>query len=574
MSSQGILFEQNLHLDLDRTKLSSNIDFARIYTATVTGAVSGSPLCDALVKNAQIPAAIVSNGTACLRNTYFNDYYLRIHLSPINADFGVMLVTTKKSITIFNSFLTSVKITNVTIIGIDEVADGLTSTGLEGLPITLPALTNATLNITADIDLGNKTFDGIYQLTIDILDTDGTTVLDTVIVDIDTSGIRSATFQFSPFKKMRHMLKFKTRLSESWDDEQRASLISAPYEDVEYEYRINKADANAVLLMERTTAGLPTGVPIWADCIRIGVLAKASTEIDVAIKGNSFEAGKEILIWESDDLAEIIKIDTLNYDLGKIILENETNIDFTNAFILPVRLGYANAGRVVQNYSDSLMKVKVKFSITDVHPDLVNDDKLVYHKSRPLITQQNFQSKSREAFNYKFSKLDGAGFGRRYFVDRGYGQQKKTYVWQCNSRAEVDVMNYLLHYAKGKCKSFYVPTFRADFTLAVDINAIDNFIYCENGRMPIDDSLVGRSIYILLNDGTYEAREVSSIINGDNVKLVLDSAMGRAITGAEINMICLLDLMRQISDQSTVTYKDLEDVQCKMKLTGVMDDKA
>ena len=574
MSNVGFIFDNNLHYYYDRDNLSGNINTTGIPNDGLTGTISALPFCNSLVRNTQTPSAVVSTGTACFQHTYFDDYYLRLHVNPNDLHFGTLLVTTQRSLTVYNSFLTSVKITAMAIIGLDEEADGLTNEWLTSIPITIPSLTQTTFSLTADIDAGNVTWEGTYQVTVDILDVDGSTVLDTLIVEIDTSGLRSSAFRFSPFKKMVHKFEWKTRVAKSLEGEQRASLISNPYETVQYSYRVPKQDGNVVIVSERAQAGLPIGVPIWADAIRVGAIEEGIWEIFTPIKGNSFEEGHDVMLWDSDAKAEIYTVDAIDYDIGNITLQSKTAFPYYNAFLVPIRIGYASKGTKTKNYGDGLLTIDATYELTTIRPDFVNDDLLVFHRERPLLTQKNFQKSSKESFGHKFDKLEGFGFGRNFNVKVGSEYYTRDYVWQCNNRDEIDAMHTFLHYVKGQHKSFYVPSFRPDFTLDIDITINAWVLYCKNARLPLETSFVDKSIGIWLNDGTFVARRIVALDNRENLQLVVSQKFDTAIAVEDVKMICVLELMRIKSDVVTVKYSDIDDVSCKLKLISVTDEEA
>lgn len=524
------------------------------------------------------PVTTPSGVSACYQQSFYFDYYLRIHIIPDPMNFGVISSNLTKQFSIFNSYLTDVTLTEQSLWRLNELDDGVTLTGLESLPLTIPSLSVAHLALTANVSASNAEIDGAYKFTFNELASDGITVLDTFIEDLGVVGIRSTLYAFSPYNEMTYSVAYKTRIAESMAGEQRASVLTKPYETVTYKYRLKDSHTFSSIENERSESGLPFTVPLWMELVRFDELVSGANTIYLAKNLSFFAETGKVLIWESEIKSEVIDIEKIFDD--RIELKNSLSFDYENCFVMPARIGYMAQGTSLSQYSNDSVKVNVTFTMTEQAPSTVflppasEEFDLEYHNGHLLLNTPNYQESSKDKFFTELDSFVGDGWGKRYYPKKKHYTYKKKFVWKAFDSSAIRYMKIFIHKLQGRKTAFYCPTYRADFKIITTVESASTYILVADYGVDLSKFAVNKHFCIFKSDGTsYRNRIISVTRDSLGIRLNLNESVGEQILLENIIRVSILDLMRLDADRLEIKYNGIDEAVCDLPLVSVTDDE-
>jgi hypothetical protein len=171
----------------------------------------------------------------------------------------------------------------------------------------------------------------------------------------------------------------------------------------------------------------------------------------------------------------------------------------------------------------------------------------------------------------KLAQLDSLVGVRVVEDEAGIPLQVQRLRWRLPSRADVASWRALAYALRGRQGAIWLPTWADDLAVAATIEetatAID-VAHCDYARM-VGMGTGRRDIRIELTDGTVFYRRVTSAaqLSASVERLVIDSALGRTVTPAQVAQVCFMALVRQDADQVEIAYwtGDVADVAAVMR---------
>lgn len=161
------------------------------------------------------------------------------------------------------------------------------------------------------------------------------------------------------------------------------------------------------------------------------------------------------------------------------------------------------------------------------------------------------------------NKLDNQTGMIRYDLKSPDTSETKQIEYICTSRSEINNLQRFFCRCKGRCKSFYAPTWLADMVLAADAPAGQNYLLVD---FPLFWKYYGglarrKNVVVFLNNYTTRILSIGGFTTNDTGelgKVLLDSPLQAPLKRNDVAMISFLCRYRHDSDTMTTNYETVE----------------
>jgi len=480
-------------------------------------------------------------------DSFLDDYYYRIHVTPATFPFGAVLSELIDEFYVWNAFFVQKTCDDI----IKTYPDEFELSGLAD-PFDLEALEYTTYTITVPKE-GSATFEA--TITFDF----GAAGSRIVIL----SGTRMIVFAFCPKLPISESLEWLTDIITPADgigSEQRISVRSIPRQGFSYPVPLKTEKEQG--RFEAAMFGAQKryfGLPIWTErVVHTATITAVDGTITVDTTNADFRDDSYALIWKSITQYEAVKIDTVA--AGLLTLESPVVSTYTGTkFILPLRIAQVNAPVKKSNSSAGLMTATVGFSVKD---NILQTGyaAAVTYKGLPVLTVGSKQF-GRTA---KVSDSDSDSFVQDYetgdfdyFSDSEFNLISQGWGFVNEDKAACWDFRLFLHSLYGMQGTIWVPTYKEDLAQADTIGAADTSFQIENIKLAenMTFNTLRTHLAFILPSGTIYYRQITGIVElDDDIEVVsIDVALGVEIAVGDC-MISFLDLCRRSSDTAKIDW--------------------
>ncbi len=298
-------------------------------------------------------------------------------------------------------------------------------------------------------------------------------------------------------------------------------------------------------------------LPVWTDHTTLlsDVTPGAST-ISCNTAYRTFAPSSFLMFYSSASLFEVVEV--LNVTAGVITLKAPTTKAWSAGdMVYPCVLAHLPSEVNVQRVTSDLLIANCTFATS---PDNTFDNipttaaPTTYDGLEVVTVQPNWVNGLGQNLTDVFQQID-VGVGQIRWLERELNPSKLLpYSWLLNGREAIAEFRAFLGRQSGKLKTCWVPSWTDDFTAILQISAASkNFPVLENdftrlvGINPAYDRIMIRTKSGL----TFYRRITAFTQSGDGVNpaLVLDSALGVALTASDILAIHMLHRCRFATDK-------------------------
>lgn len=491
-----------------------------------------------------------SNAAGWLYQTFSTLYYNHIHFTPNPLAFGNVVTPTTRSVEVWNAFFTSKTLNGVT----PETLEGV-SIDEDMFPYVFDALQAIDFNATATLD-GPPSIAGNFIF--NFADLDAT---------LPVTGTRSLIFAFKHNWDSRPVerIAFLTEILPGQSGkEQRIRHRQNPRRTWEYSYLPSDAHQRA-LFRAQLWQGQPYrfSVPFWPDVRYLAAQLNAgATVIPLATAYLDYDAGGTVLLMTDAFTYEAIEIDSVAP--GQLNLSNPTAQTWrAGAMVVPLRqatlppeISYSEITATI-NRGESLPWQVVP---TEVSVNRLTLPTITNYRGIPVF--ERWTEASEDIKEDLARKEDVIDFGHgviRVFPIAARPQPTFDFRWLGKSKAELSAILGWLYTFVGRLNPVWVPTWCHDFVLAQNIGAADTSIKVTDWGYRTFYNLADtrRDIAIIKTDGTFIRRRITAVAAtaGNSETLTLDSAVGVALTIAQVDRVCFLRCGRLAIDEVEIPYE-------------------
>lgn len=377
-------------------------------------------------------------------NSYFNDYYFRIHIIPNPYALGVVLTDQNLSVEVWNTFF------------VDNPISGITGINTNGITIF-----NA-LGTTTYRPLDHRFYDIFVPGT-------GTPIIDTIfnigfsfgIGNIYITGQRAVLFPFPPDNGYTESVEWLTDVIPSIASEQNLILRDIPRVTLTYEYTFRTTpEFSYAKVLAKSYNDKNLATPIWSQITSIGNINVGSTIINIDTTRLEIAVNDIAVIYVNYQFYEIV--DILSFTTTTITLKLPTSNAFTNCYFIPLKVGTMPSNLDFSRANSGKARAQVKFEMTNyyVSPSIAG---MTIYNGLPVITTPSIV---RDSLNEQFStKIEFVDFDLGAIEPirvENYIRHRQNLSLVATGQKEIFLLKRFLDYLQGKGNYFYLPTFSND----------------------------------------------------------------------------------------------------------------
>ena len=482
-----------------------------------------------------------------LAHRFAEDYFDRIHLTPIALSLGNVVSELTREIAVWNAW----RATPQTLTALRLMGDaGSTLTAPAALPLSLRPMQERALTLTVGLD-GPPVIDAAAVLSF----ADGSTW------SIRIDGLRLNAWSLPPdwteplIETLAWLTDVQTALAGTVT---RTPLRDAPRRSWEFTVLADRRERRWVEHALFDWSGRVWALPVFVDATRLGTFVPpGAMQIAVDTLGLDFVVGGLAMLWRDVATYELVEISDITSERLHILLRAPTRRAWPiGTRLIPCRTARLTDAPELRRHTDRLMQTQLRFEATEPC-DWPTSLPATRYRGFPVLEHRRDETRDPSAsFARRFDLLDGE-VGRSHVDDlSGLAWTMQSHAWRLFGRAERAAHRSLLYGLQGHAEALWLPTWTDDLevvetigesavTLTVAACGISRSLRQQAGR---------RHIRIELTDGTvfYRAVETSSEIalaNGNTgERLRLDAALGRMVTPERVRLACWMALVTLAGD--------------------------
>ena len=486
------------------------------------------------------------NGT--LAHSYADDYYDRIHITPLRITLGALVTRQTRTVDVWNAYrartLTLSQVNESNASGIDLNAPG-------ALPLAFPPLkdTQWTINITtvgsssiaADVSWLFAGFDPI---------------------PVHITGERVTAWMVSPdwsTHGITETLEWLTDVQQSVSGQQlRVVDRETPRRSWEFDIATGGTERQLMESALHAVRGRTWALPMWVDQSFLAApLESGSTSVPLTTAGLDFEAGKLAMLRRSASDYELVQID---------LVENDA-LTFANATInrwpagtalYPCRLARITDTPSLTRASSDVITSTLRFQSAEPCPWDATPPAATYRGIPVLEARTNEASAPTAGPDRQLQILDGDVGAQQVDDVTGLPWSTQSHAWWLAGRAARAAQRSQLYWMAGRANALWLPSWADDVTLTETIGAGSTVM--KVARCGITQYAAGtpgrQHLRFERADGSVEYRAVTaaSVLDTDTEELTLDTPLTAALDPAGVRQISWMMLATLGSDSVEIDH--------------------
>ncbi len=491
-------------------------------------------------------------------NSYFDDYYNRIHISPSTLELGNVASEQVDTVNLWNAYLSS-KILQ----SIDGIEEGINVSGQPDTPFAISALQERSWNVSILPD-GPSTIDMnlIWQFGTDQ-------------AQLHITGTRIVAFGWLVdwSKPVTETLQWLTDILQSKTGyEQRRSLRLSPRIQFDADLLLYDAERQFFDLVMIGWGAKTFAMPIWPQQQWLKTAHAAGGMIIYCDTTNrNFRANRlAIMRGQTAFDNETVEIESVLAD--RLILKRALQKNWPKSSCLsPAVTAQLNGQPSLIKRTDRMMRTSVSLAVTEP-VDHTEQMPAVLYRSYPVLQQvPNEKNDLTHSYERLLAQLDNK---TGLLLQKDHAQAAFglfQYDWMTYGRQEQANLRALFYSLRGSQKSLWLPTFSDDLTLKSIILANGQTLdiqWCGYSRFAL--SQLGRQdIQITLKNGTVLYRRITSSteVDSSTERLAVDQTFPVQILPTDIIRISFISLCRLSNDSVVIEHLNDSDGIAKSSAT-------
>ncbi|MFL0802457.1 MAG: hypothetical protein K6L81_01980 [Agarilytica sp.] len=500
--------------------------------------------------------------------THFENFYFRVHVEPREIDFGNLLSTEQRTVSIWNAHLTPVQISSFS--APQQAGVVVVSNPIGVYPYTLGLLDQ---------------IDTVFEITREgppVISSDAIWVIQGEPVAVRFSGLRVVVITLKPNSGSKHALterlEWKTEISTSFNgNESRNALRTKPRLGQSFKTIVEAKELRNFRSVLWGWQNKWFGVPAWMHRV---VLPNGYTAGDTVLNFDpdlfSFYPEGSLILIGNDGAFESAKIDSVQAGTGvtlSIPLQNDWP---ENTSLYPQYIGRLPQKVSQRSITDGLVEFLLDFSF-DSHAQAAFNESLnfeTYLGSDVIATQPNWASPIEGDHDFDFSVFGDTG--SHEIVERAESPRiYRDYSWLFCDRISARQFHSFLGRVRGRRGVFWVPTWESDFELVETVGASSTSLTVkDNGYARfVDLDSARRHIFIQLADRTHLMRQIDSAainMEGD-ILLNINESLGQVVAVSDVLRISYMDRTRFASDRIEIGYFNSSTSEVRARIVEVAE---
>lgn len=480
-------------------------------------------------------------------NSYTDDFYHRIHITPSRIDLGNIVSTQSFPVNVWNAYLVPRTLNEIT--GVEE---GIQLTGQPEPPFVITALQEREWQVSITPE-GSAVLDAMLRWVFNNGD----------VVGLGVTGNRIQAFAFVPHwaDGIVERLTWATDILLSpTGAEQRRSLRIAPRREFDVDVILEGRERQAFDMALFGWSSRVWAMPVWHEIQQLVVGIPAGTftipcetaHLDFRVGGIAVLRGESALVSETVEIEEI--------GTTFLRLKRETVRSWpAGTRLYPVRTAMMATPPEVQRKTDTVQTARITFQVAE-RCDWPAVLPATQYRGKPVFDLRPEESQDlTSVYQNLLLTLDNGSALPRITDTAGLAFPTNQYRWAHYNRAERAQYRSLLYALRGRQVAVWVCTHSDDLTLVDIITQTSTAMDVANiGYSRFAAARVGRCDFRMqLHDGTVFYRRITGSIeiDAERERLTIDTSFNRQIAPAEIARISWIYLARQDTDAISITHR-------------------
>lgn len=496
--------------------------------------------------------------------SYFDDYYNRIHISPSTLELGNVASEQVSTVNLWNAYLVP-----KTLQSIDGTEEGLNVSGQPNPPFIFAGLQERTWNVNIQPD-GPSTID--VTLTWQF----GS---DQAVLHITGTRIVAFSWLIDWTNPVNESLQWLTDILQSQSGyEQRRSLRVAPRMTFDADILVYDRERQYFDLAMIGWSGKTFAIPVWPQQQWLKTAhAVGALIIYCDTTNRNFRANRLALLRGQTAFEnETVEIESVLAD--RLILKRPLQQNWPRGTCLsPALTAQLSDQPQLTKRTDRMMRTHVTLNVTEAvdHPEALPT--LIYRNYPVLADAPNESDDLTHSYERLLSQLDNKT-GLRLQKDNAQAAFSiYQYAWMTSGRVAQANLRSLFYALRGSQKAIWLPTFSDDLTVKAVIVANGQTLdiqWCGYTRFA-RGQLGRQDIQIILKNGTVLYRRITSAteVDSSTERLAVDQNFPTQINPNDIFRISFMSLCRLSND--TVVFEHINDsdgiAKCSATFRGVRE---
>lgn len=492
----------------------------------------------------------------------FLDWYDRIHITPGAVDLGNVVSQQTQNVVVWNAYTTPKTLASIT----PTDAEGITLAEPSPAPLVFEGLRERTYTATVSTE-GPANIDARFDFS--FIDANEVALL------ITGTRIIAWTWAADWSETIVERLDWSTDVITAYDGtEQRIQLRQWPRRAIEFAF---SAEGRQRRRLEAALYGWGARVwalPVWTDGQQLTAdVEPGDLVLPAATTHRDFRAGGLVMLLAEDGRHEVVEIESVaasTLTLARPVIDAWPAGSCT---IYPARTARLPSGHGLRRFSGEFAFGRVRMDLQDVSewPSAVETT----YRGRPVLTEApDWTGAPDVEFTRKLAALD-FGTGLRAYADESDKPEiVQAHRWFLDGRAKVAAFRSWLYARAGKFSAVWVPTWVNDLVMLSSIGAAGTSFTVENASYTrqIGARVHRRDVRIELVTGQVFYRRITGAaeVDDDTETISIDTALGVAVTPADVSRISFMSLCRLDGDGVELAWftGDMAQAATNMRATG------
>lgn len=521
----------------------------------------------------QHPDQIQTSQAGAICALYAGDLYDRFYATPTATALGNVLGPKSTDITVWNAFRTQ------------KTLASIIETGVEGVTIVRPDGPEPTNYAPLEEKIYQLEVDNIGPATINYSATFVATAANNPFVTL--TGTRIVLFPLEPERPFTERLIFQTSVLEASDGtETRAASRANPRQSFNFQYFMPNTPTSRSLILNKLYGhhGILFAVGMFQWSRRLGAAATIGQTViqldttNADFRDTTTDTVNTIVLWRGPE----------DFEIAEVALGGLADTQITLA--LPLAQNHAAGATVVVPLQIALSRDPIEWTETQTNEiilsmgwltvgdvDLGDISSLATNTDgRPILDSPNLIRSNAlvQDIDSGYDLFDpGTGvFDARNLRVSNHSLTRKGFY--AGNEADAFELRKVLYGLRGKQKTFWLPTFRDDFTVTQDIGSSETKLIIENTDYNIFVDGLGpwTGLRIVLTDGTVFHRVITGAdpnIDPTKEDILFDSSLGQVVTLAEIQRVSLMWISRFDDDNFSIEWEGIGRIAVDLPVRGV-----
>lgn len=316
-------------------------------------------------------------------------------------------------------------------------------------------------------------------------------------------------------------------------------------------------------------------LPVWSEGVPLAAsLPSGSTTVAIDAEHRQFGAGYAVIMGEDARDSELLTVSAATDTT--LTVEPTTRTWPAGAMVYPAAVARLAPGTSQQVFAGDVGYGIARFDAVQVNP-MTAVAPLVTYRDLPVFDFDIVTPRDPERSLDRVLDSFDDDLGIPFVTDlAGIPLPRQTVDVTAAGRAEVAKLRGLLAWLDGMRGVLWLPTFQQDLRVTADIGSAATQITVAacNYTLDVAMALNRRDIRIETWGGdVYHRRITACAAPGGGVELLtIDSALGAAVTVADIKRVSFLQLVRSDSDIFELAWWTGDTVDCAFAFKGVRRD--